>query len=334
MRRKKTKSMLILALLLLGLTVGYAVLSTNLSINGTSTINKPTWDIHFENIVTKSGSVTPTTAAAISNQGKTVTYAVTLNIPGDFYEFNVDVKNAGTIDGMIESITSTVNGQPISNLPSYVEYYVTYSDGVEIGENQLLTAGSKLTYTVHIGFKRDINPEDLPGNNQTYNLSMGFTDTQAGSEAAPKPTYVYTLNPSSNQIKIGNAIPSGITTYNDYNGFLDEYGFAIFLRHAIVNNKVVESWVGFTLPDEWAADMPNGHAGTYFLKGGDGGAAYNQNTTTLLYVFGAANCNVDENGIGCYYPYPSASSSGVVSFIISGGNGCSISEDGSSYCSY
>ena len=67
MNKKKTKSMLIVALLLLAITIGYAVISSNLSINGTSIINKPTWDIHFENIQVKSGSITPSTAAHIVN---------------------------------------------------------------------------------------------------------------------------------------------------------------------------------------------------------------------------------------------------------------------------
>ncbi len=186
MKQKKTKSMIVLGLLLLGITVGYAILSTNLNINGTSIINKPTWDIHFENIVTKSGSITPGTAAHIVNN-TSVEYAVTFDTPGQFYEFNVDVKNAGTIDGMIESVTSTVNNQSISNLPSYVEYYVTYSDGSIIAPNHLLAAGDKETYTVHIGFSRDINPEDLPSSAETYNLNFEFTDTQANNDATPVP---------------------------------------------------------------------------------------------------------------------------------------------------
>ncbi len=86
MKKKKTKSMLILVLLLLGITIGYAVLSTNLNISGTGTINKPTWDVHWSNINVTSGSVTPVTAATISNDGLTVTYAITLNTSVDSYQ--------------------------------------------------------------------------------------------------------------------------------------------------------------------------------------------------------------------------------------------------------
>ncbi len=278
MKKKKTKSMLILALLLLGITVGYAVLSTNLSINGVGTINKPTWDIHFENIVPKSGSVTPTTAANISNEGKTVSYAVTLSTPGDYYEFNVDVKNAGTIDGMIESITSTVNNQPISNLPSYVEYYVTYSDGIEIGENQLLTAGSKLTYTVHIGFKKDINPEDLPGSNQTYNLNMGFTDTQAGSEATPKPYYIYTTDYSSTGMEVSRLQ----RTYTSPSGIIGYTGHNFFERLLIDDGIITDTYLGFIYGGK-----------EHYLKAYDSEVAL-ANANTLIEVFGEDNCGVTQ----------------------------------------
>ena len=102
---KKITTMLLLVVVILGLTVGYAILSTNLNINGSSTINNARWSIYFENVEEVDGSVTPTTEATINDTGNTVTYAVTLAKPGDFYEFTVDVRNGGTIDGMIESVT-------------------------------------------------------------------------------------------------------------------------------------------------------------------------------------------------------------------------------------
>ena len=289
MKKKKTKSMLILVLLLLSITVGYAILSTNLNINGTSTINKPTWDIHFENIQVKSGSVTPSTAANITN-ATTVTYAVTLNTPGEFYEFNVDVKNAGTIDGMIESVTSTVNGQPISSLPSYVEYYVTYSDGVEIAPNHLLTAGSKETYTVHIGFSRDIDPEDLPNSTETYNLNFGFTDTQSGNSAFPRPgEYVYTI--SSEDVHIGSAIPDTVQTYDTYESAKAASGYNSFLAHKIEDGIITASYAGFIYKNN-----------VYYLRGSGstkGPSGWHQADSPYYYsnkalvqrVFDASKCN-------------------------------------------
>ncbi len=326
MKKKKTKSMLVLGLLLLGITVGYAILSTNLNINGTSTINKPTWDIHFENIVVKSGSVTPSTAANITN-ATTVTYAVTFDTPGQFYEFNVDVKNAGTIDGMIESVTSTVNGQPISSLPSYVEYFVTYSDGVEIQDNHLLTAGAKETYTVHIGFSRDIDPGDLPSTAQTYNLSFEFTETQATSDATKKPVYYYAV--PGGALHIGVTIPTNSPyIFDNYNDAINFLGVPVFFRCNTENKKIIETSLGFVHNNE-----------VYYLPWAENGASYNANKQIMLDAFGSSYCS--ETNEGSYMQYMCTyntlririQSNGTLSGSNKNtGSGCATSTEGSMIC--
>lgn len=109
MSQKKELIILGVIVLFLLFGIGYAYLSCNLTINGTSSINNATWDIHFENISVTSGSVSANTPVIDTNK-TTVTYDVTLTNPGDFYEFTVDVVNEGSIDGMIDSISSKLNG--------------------------------------------------------------------------------------------------------------------------------------------------------------------------------------------------------------------------------
>ena len=171
--------MTVLVMLLLGISLGYALLTSNLNILGVAGILNPTWNIHFENVVVKTGSVTAPTPSIDSNQ-TTVSYSVTLNTPGDFYEFTVDAVNAGTIDGMITEISSTLNNVEITNnLPPALEYSFTYEDGIELSENQILSAGDSETYKVRVGYKTDIDPEDLPSNEQTLNLTLTVTYQQA-----------------------------------------------------------------------------------------------------------------------------------------------------------
>ena len=50
MKNKKKYKILILVLLILSITIGYAALQSTLSINGTSTINNATWNIHWNNL--------------------------------------------------------------------------------------------------------------------------------------------------------------------------------------------------------------------------------------------------------------------------------------------
>ena len=154
MRRKKKKSMYVALLaLVLMISIGYAFLSANLKINGTSRINDVTWDVHFENAeATENSTVTPTTApsAPAASKLQEISYDVTFDTPGQIYEFTVDVKNGGSIDAMIESFTSKIKigdgtEQDVSSstLPSYLDYAVTYEDGTAIADNHLHIAERK-----------------------------------------------------------------------------------------------------------------------------------------------------------------------------------------------
>ena len=118
LKRRKPYAILPLIVILLFISIGYAYLNATLSINGTSMLDSARWDVHFENIQVKNGSVTPTVEPIISNN-TTVSFSVTLENPGDYYGFIIDVVNAGTLDAMIESI---------SILPTLTERQQEYFD--------------------------------------------------------------------------------------------------------------------------------------------------------------------------------------------------------------
>ena len=113
----------------------------------------------------------------------TVNYSVTLSIPGDFYEFTVDAVNAGTIDGMVSVISNKLNGTEITTLPSYLEYKVSYDDGVDIAPNHLLEAGTSEKYKVHVGYKKDISESDMPTTEQNINIDFQIIYKQSDSNA-------------------------------------------------------------------------------------------------------------------------------------------------------
>ena len=182
-RRKQQSIISIVLDLIILLIIGYAILQSNLNINGTASINNPTWNIHWENVQVTNGSVSASTPTIDSAQ-TTVTYSVVLNLPGDYYEFTVDAVNSGTIDGMIESVTSKLNGATITTLPAYLEYAVTYDDEAELAANQLLAAGDTETYKVRVKYKEDINVNQIPSTNQTLNLQFTIKYKQADENAA------------------------------------------------------------------------------------------------------------------------------------------------------
>ena len=186
--KKETRIMAFL-LLLLVITVGYALLSQTLDINGTSKIKKTTWSIIWDNVVVNSNSVSGTSvtqAAQITNTEKTlVEYSITLSEPGEFYEFTVDAKNEGTIDGMINTVSNKVyesNGTTEKTLPEYLTYSVTYNNGKPIDRYHLLSAGSTEKYKVRVEFK-DVEASLLPTQEETIKFKFSVDYVQADENA-------------------------------------------------------------------------------------------------------------------------------------------------------
>ena len=185
--KQVTTYFILFSLLLIG--VVYAILQANLQINGTAKIQANTWDIHFNNVVVNENSVSigsGDSAATIDPENDCkVDFEVTLSIPGDFYEFTIDVVNAGTIDGMIGELNKTlkVNNEIVSEVPNYLNYSVTYADGMEILENHKIEAGETEKYKVRLEFKTDI--EELP-DAATITTSLEPQYLQADSTAVQK----------------------------------------------------------------------------------------------------------------------------------------------------
>ena len=185
---KNRKSfLLVLLLLIIGISIGYAALTTTLNINGNTSIEKASWDIHFENLVKTEGSVSATTEATIDSTKTIINYAILLMEPGDFYEFTVDIVNAGSIDAMISEVLK----EGISaDQEKYIEYIATYEDGGELELNDLLKSGSRKNVKVRVKFKEDVNPDDLPTEETVLDLKFSVTYVQADNSANDKGDYI------------------------------------------------------------------------------------------------------------------------------------------------
>ena len=167
--------------LLLAISIGYAALSTTLTINGTANIAANSWLIYFTNVQVKTGSITATQVPTTSGTSTTtLTWAVNLQTPGDYYEYNVDVKNDGTIDAMIGSLSNTSLN---TNQAKYLNYTVTYSDGATIEQYDKLDSNETVTLKVRVEYKTDLNPEDLPTENTPVTLTYTSNYVQSDGNA-------------------------------------------------------------------------------------------------------------------------------------------------------
>ena len=132
---------------------------------------------------------------------------------------------------------------------------------------------------------------------------------------------VYTANVSPSTINIGQSIPNGITEYHTPEAAMaalkTNLGSAtdlpFFLNHIVGNNVVAASYVGFVVTPAMATANPGMVAGTYYLRGGDGGAAFLDNAKTIYDAFGGVGCNLDGSSGG--NPYTTTPSSTFYCYV-------------------
>ncbi len=174
---KKNLSINIILFLILAIGIGYAYLTSNLSITGQTEVVANTWNIHFENLNVSNGSVTATTPASIQSNNMDITYSITLSRPKEYYEFTVDVKNDGTLPGKVS--ISTLSGLDTTS-SKVIDYSVSYKNGNPVNIGDILNAGAKKTIRVRVFYKDDISSSDFPSNN--LNLTLTYTLQYVQSE--------------------------------------------------------------------------------------------------------------------------------------------------------
>ncbi|MBR6113084.1 MAG: hypothetical protein IKP79_01050, partial [Bacilli bacterium] len=84
---------------------------------------------------------------------------------------------------MIDTIDSKLNGATITALPDYLNYTVSYFDGMPLQTNQLLAANTTEKYKVRIEYRTDIELNQIPATNQDLTLQFTVTYRQATEDA-------------------------------------------------------------------------------------------------------------------------------------------------------
>ena len=333
--RKKQHNQLVVSILLivlLSIGIGYALLSTNLSITGTTSVASNAWNIHFANLSVTSGSVTASTPATIDQADVTkVTFGATLNKPGDFYEFEVDIVNDGTIDGMISGIDTQINNQPISNLPSFINYSLTYSNNYPLAVNHILRVNTSQRIKVRVEFNKDINNNELINEDTLANFSMEINYIQADNNAIMGNDEVFhtSFNPGTTN---GELLSSDLTYYFTPEEAMAEINKPFYIKLLINNNIINGSYLGFNLNNR-----------LYYIQGG--GATYNSlenhyNNDSIYYesnkkilkdAFRAENCSETSytTSSGEYVAYGCELDN---IYIIANANGIVEATDFSLYC--
>ena len=188
-KNKKQRRVMFLLILILSITIGFALLSTTLKINGSASIKSNTWNIHWDDssIVVNPNSVEaeePEVSTTTSAKD-TVSFDVELEVPGDYFEFEIDAVNEGSVDGALDLaenwITYKVEDQE-TTLPEYMDFKVTYDDDTNPTTGDVLKASESKTYKIRVEFKSSV--EELPENPESLTIEVELPYVQHKEETS------------------------------------------------------------------------------------------------------------------------------------------------------
>ena len=275
--RRKNKSLYIVLIMvvLIGVSIGYAALNTTLNINGRSNISKNTWDVYFDNIVVKNGSVEAIKIPTISDKTN-INFEVNLNLPGDFYEFTFDVVNNGSIEAMIDSVNKTPNLK--IEQQKYLDYIISYQNGEQISTKQLVKANEFVRLKVRVEYKKDINASDLPQSTETLNLGFILNYVQSdGTGSAVTDNGVWVIKANGSLDAIGTIVTIGDQQFYTI-GTEGENVKLLSMYNLYVGNSVDEDYIA--TPLESPTGKQNQNARGWF----DGASVWYGTTAVSSYT--------------------------------------------------
>ncbi len=165
MRTRQKQRVIIgtLCAMIIGLAVGYAVLSQTLNIQGTGGIASD-----FNILFTDIQEGTMNGATTINKQitdSTTATFTIDLSKPGSNGEYLITVENRGTIDAYVESINGIEEAN--STDPTDIKFSIE-----DIKVNDKLKAKESKVFKVKVVW--DSNSTSIPNTNKDLTLSINF----------------------------------------------------------------------------------------------------------------------------------------------------------------
>ena len=142
----------IILILFASIGVGYAALTTSLTINGTTQITSAKWDVHFANYSLGANTSGNYAQPSITDNGTKLTISKIALGAGTEVEYYVDVVNAGTIDARLSGL---VKSNLTTEQEKYLSYTVTYGFNTPIKENDLLKAGTSERIRILVVYSND-----------------------------------------------------------------------------------------------------------------------------------------------------------------------------------
>lgn len=170
--KSNKKNILIGALLVavVAMSVGYAALAQQLTINGSASFQDATWNIAFKEITadaTKTEGATEVTEPTIV--GTSASFDVKLAYPGAKATYTIKVKNEGSINAVLEDITGVDEANNAE--PTAIKYTV---EG--IAANDTLNSGTEKEFTVTVEW---LDSDSIPSTTTSKTATIYLNYVQA-----------------------------------------------------------------------------------------------------------------------------------------------------------
>ena len=173
-------TIILLVVVVLIMSVGYAGFSRELKINGNATVGASSWNVKFlKDTYSESTSSVTVSEDDLTISETSMSYKITLAEPGDFYEFTINAENAGTFDAVLKSIT-------LSELTEAQKKYLTYEisyNGTTYNQtaadlNIDMLSGVTVPVKVTVRYFQPAVATDLPAEEQTLTLNATLNFAQ------------------------------------------------------------------------------------------------------------------------------------------------------------
>ena len=175
MENNKKIIITVLSVLVVAMAVGYALLTQELTINGTASIDS-TWKVEITNITSKDVVGDAVNKVDPSYTATTANFSVGFTQPGDSITYDITVTNKGTLDAVVESINVNKGDNPA----------ITYTtSGLKRGDKITKNNGTN-TLTVKVDY--DSNVTSQPAST-TNNITVTINYQQDLGQVPAYETY-------------------------------------------------------------------------------------------------------------------------------------------------
>ena len=176
--KNEAKYLLLLVPLLI-ISIGYAMLNVNVGMTGRTQIGELTWNVavNQDDITFTDGTATHVNTSAPTVNGTTISYDISLPDLGDYYEFEIKIRNNGSIPAKLANFVAPEN-------KSYIQYSYKYKDGSEIQLGDSLRPGESTTVVIKIKFylTEQLSQEELDNLDTTLNETITYGLIQANPD--------------------------------------------------------------------------------------------------------------------------------------------------------